>query len=78
MLKNTVLGLAITLTAMNLAAGVTYAAICQSTGGSRVCGNVCATNPGGSCSCEGACTADELKWVEGARGAAAMEEVAAY
>lgn len=78
MLKKTLLGLAILLTAANLGAGAAYAAICQSTGGSRVCGNVCATNPGGSCSCEGACTADELKWVEGAKGVAAMETLGVY
>jgi hypothetical protein len=78
-LKKTLLGLALTLTAANLAAGAAYAAICQSTGGSRTCGLACATNPDGSCSCTGACSADELKWVEGAGGkAAALEEASSY
>lgn len=77
MLKKTLLGLAFALTVANLAAGAAYAAICQSTGGARVCGLACVTQPGGTCLCEGSCSADELKWVEGAGGkVAAMEDVA--
>ena len=79
MLKKTLLGLAITLTAANLAAGAAYAAICQSSGGSRSCGLACQTNSGGSCSCTGECSASERDWVAGSGPKAAMmEEAAAY
>jgi len=77
MLKKTLLGLAILVTASNLAAGVAYASVCIGSGGARLCGSTCATNSAGSCVCEGSCTADEMKWVAGGKGAA-MEEEAAY
>jgi hypothetical protein len=77
-LKKTLLGLAILLTASNLAAVAVYAGVCQSTGGSRACGQTCVTQPTGSCNCEGSCTADELKWVAGGGGHAALEEELDY
>lgn len=76
MLKKTLLGLAITLTAANLAAGAAYAAICQSSGGSRSCGLACQTNANGSCSCSGECSSSERDWVAGSVKVAMMEEAA--
>ncbi len=79
MLKRILLGLAIMLTAANLAAGAAYAAICQSSGGARSCGLACQTNSNGSCSCTGECSATERNWVAGSGDKVAMmEEMAAY
>lgn len=75
MFKKTLLSLAILVTVSNIAAVVAYAGVCQSTGGARACGQTCATEPNGSCSCEGSCTDAELKWVAAAGGHAAMEEM---
>ena len=75
-MKKLLLGLALFLTASNLAAGVVYAAVCQSAGGARMCGVACVTGPAGNCQCEGTCTSGELKWVDGAGGVAMMEDVA--
>jgi hypothetical protein len=78
MLKKMMLGLALLVTAGNLAAGVVYASVCKDSAGSRYCGNTCVTKPGGGCECQGACSGDELNWVSGAHvaEAAAMEELA--
>jgi hypothetical protein len=78
MLKKMLLSLAILVTAANVAAVAVYAGVCQSSGGARACGSTCATQPGGSCVCEGSCSADELKWVAGAGGKVAMMEELAY
>jgi len=72
-MKKMLLGIVILLTLANLA-GVAYASVCQSAGGARMCGTICVTGSGGNCQCEGGCSADELKWVSGAKGGAAMEE----
>lgn len=68
MLKKVLLSLAILVTAANVAAVAVYAGVCQSSGGARACGTTCATQPGGTCVCEGSCSADELNWVAGAGG----------
>lgn len=62
-MKKVILGLAILLTASNLAVGVAYAAACMGTNGTRNCGPTCATAPDGSCGCEGSCSAEERAWV---------------
>ena len=78
-MRKTLLSLALLLTLGNLALGISYAAVCQSSGGSRACGATCATAGDGACLCGGSCTAEERKWVEGAKGpAAAMEEAEVY
>lgn len=74
-MKKILLGVAILLTAANLA-GVAYAAVCETAGGARQCGAHCTNASGGRCVCEGACSADEMKWVGGGGGAAEMEELA--
>lgn len=64
-MKRILLALALLVTIGNLSIGIAYSAICQS-GGARACGTKCTTSSNGSCTCEGTCTADEIKWVEGA------------
>jgi len=56
------------VTACNLTIGLGYAAVCQSSGGSRACGTKCSVLSGGVCGCEGACTAEEREWVGAASG----------
>ena len=77
MLKKTLLGLAITLTVANLAAGVAYAAACMTTNGTRHRGFTCASAPDGDCGCEGRCSTEEQSWVNaGSKDKVAeMEEV---
>jgi hypothetical protein len=75
-MKKVILGLAILLTASNLAVGVTYAAVCEGRNGARACGSGCAVNSDGTCGCQGSCSADELNWVAGAHKVAMMEELA--
>ena len=75
-MKKFILALALMVTASNLAVGVAYAAVCSGKSGGRACGEVCTSQPNGACACTGSCTADELKWVDGAGGAAALEESA--
>ena len=67
-MKKLLLSLAIALTACNLTIGIGYAAVCQSSGGSRACGTKCAVLAGGNCACEGTCTAEERDWVGAAKG----------
>lgn len=62
-MKKLVLIIALFVTAGNLAVGVSYAAICQSSKGARACGSSCTANADGSCSCSGTCTQDEKDWV---------------
>ncbi len=62
-MKKVLLSLAIAITACNLTLGIGYAAVCQSTKGARACGTTCATNPDGTCTCTGECTAEERDWV---------------
>ena len=68
MKKKILLSLAIALTACNLTIGIGYAAVCQSSGGSRACGTKCSVLSGGICACEGECTAEERDWVGAAKG----------
>lgn len=78
-MKKMILGLAILLTASNLAAGVVYAAVCESSTGARACGTGCSVLASGNCGCTGSCSAAELDWVAGGskkEQAAAMEELA--
>jgi hypothetical protein len=75
-MKKLILALTLFLTASNLAVGVAYAAVCQSSGGARSCGSTCSPNSDGSCTCSGACSADEMKWVAGSH--AALAEVDEY
>ena len=78
-MKKFILALALLVTASNLAVGVVYASVCSGTNGGRACGTDCTSMADGKCVCQGACTADELKWVDGAGPkAAAMAEEAAY
>lgn len=65
-MKKALLGLAALLTACNLTLGIAYSAVCQSTGGARACGERCTVMADGGCLCTGGCTAEELKWVDGA------------
>ena len=67
-MKKIVLSLAIALTVCNLTIGIGYAAVCQSTKGSRACGTTCLAKADGTCACEGTCTADERDWVSAAKG----------
>jgi hypothetical protein len=76
-MKKVILGLAILLTASNLAAGVAYAAVCEGTNGARACGSGCAVQADGTCGCSGNCTTDELNWVAGAKKPA-MAEMMVY
>ena len=77
-MKKLILGLAILLTASNLAAGVAYAAVCESTKGARACGESCTVLSDGACGCRGSCSSAELDWVAGGSKGAAMEEANAY
>lgn len=65
-MKRILLALAIAVTVSNLTIGIGYSAVCQSSGGVRACGKDCVIYPDGGCNCTGTCTADEMKWVEGA------------
>ena len=58
--------LALVVSAGNLAAGVTYAAVCRSSNGARACGEICTSTTTGNCACSGSCTAEERTWVSGA------------
>lgn len=73
-MKKLILGLAVLVTASNVAMGVAYAAACMGTNGGRHCGDTCATLPGGDCACSGSCTAEEQRWVNGGRGIAELME----
>lgn len=59
-----IIGLLVTIS--NLSVGIAYSALCLGSGGGRACGTTCRTNSDGTCSCTGSCTAEEIKWVEGA------------
>ncbi len=74
MLRKILLVLALVVTAGNLAAGVTYAALCRGSGGARACGEICSSTTTGNCACSGACTAEERAWVAGAGGSFAEVE----
>lgn len=77
-MKKLILTLVLLVTASNLAVGVAYSAVCSGTNGGRACGSECSALANGGCACTGSCTADEMKWVDGAGGkVAAMEELAA-
>lgn len=65
-MKRILFALGILVTACNLTVGVAYSALCQSSGGARACGTTCTVGGNGQCACTGTCTADEMKWVEGA------------
>lgn len=65
--KRAVLVLGTLLTLFHLTIGISYSSVCESTGGARACGTTCSTTSNGSCACSGTCTADEMKWVEGAK-----------
>jgi hypothetical protein len=65
-MKRVLLAIGVLVTVCNLMAGVSYSALCQSSGGSRACGTTCTVGGNGQCACTGTCTADEMKWVEGA------------
>ena len=67
-MKKILLSLAIAVTACNLTIGIGYAAVCQSSKGSRACGTSCGVLAGGNCACEGTCTAEERDWVAAAKG----------
>ena len=73
-----VLTIALVVTAANLAIGVTYAAVCQSSKGARACGATCVAASSGACECSGACSAEERKWVTGGGQLAELEEAAMY
>jgi hypothetical protein len=78
-MKRVILGLAILVTASNLAVGVAYAAACLGTSGGRHCGTKCVSMPDGSCECQGGCTASEQQWVNaGSKELIAEVEMNAY
>ncbi len=62
-MKRVILGLAILVTASNLAVGVAYAAACMGTNGGRHCGSTCVTMSNGGCECQGSCSSSEQQWV---------------
>ena len=67
-MRKILLGVAIAVTACNLTIGLGYAAVCQSTKGSRACGTTCVAKADGTCACEGVCTAEERDWVGSGKG----------
>ena len=71
-MRKLLLAIALFVTAANLAIGVTYAAICQSSKGARACGTTCVATAAGACECTGQCTKEERDWVGGG-GSQAME-----
>lgn len=74
-----VLTIALFVTAVNLAIGVSYAATCQSTKGARACGTTCVATAAGACECTGSCTKEERDWVGGGGGnVAEIEEGGVY
>jgi hypothetical protein len=78
-MKRMLLGIAILVTAVNLAVGVAYAAACETTSGVKKCGETCSSTSSGGCSCTGQCSAEEKRWVSGGAGPIAeaeMEELA--
>ena len=75
-MRKIVLIIALAVTTGNFALGVAYAAVCESKGGSRGCGATCIGQADGGCTCTGSCTADELKWVDGAGGSGEEELLA--
>ena len=66
-MKKIFMAIAIAVSVCNLTIGIGYAAVCQGTNKVRACGATCVTNPDGTCACSGNCTADEIKWVSGAK-----------
>ena len=73
------LTIALFITAANLALGVSYAAVCQSSKGARACGTTCVATAAGGCECTGQCTKEERDWVGGGGGAGAeIEESGVY
>jgi hypothetical protein len=48
-MKKVILGLALLVTASNLAVGVVYASVCESSNGVRACGNLCTVLTDGGC-----------------------------
>ena len=76
-MKRVILGLAILVTASNLAVGVAYAAACLGTNG-RNCGSKCVSMPDGSCECTGGCSSSESAWVNAGREKIAEVEMNAY
>jgi len=78
-MKKFILAIALLVTASNLAVGVVYAAVCESSKGARACGSGCTVLADGGCGCQGTCSAAELDWVSGGSPkAAAMAEANAY
>lgn len=77
-MKRVILGLAILVTASNLAVGVAYAAACMGTSGERHCGTTCVSMPNGSCECSGGCSSSEQAWVNAGKQAMAEVEMNAY
>ena len=76
-MRKIVLALALTATLGNLALGVAYAAVCESSGGARACGTHCLADSTGHCACSGSCTSGELSWVDGANKGGGEEELLA-
>ena len=67
------------VTAANLAIGVGYAAVCQSSKGARACGTTCVATAAGGCECTGQCTREERDWVAAGGGQVAeIEESGVY
>jgi hypothetical protein len=65
-MKRILFAIGLLVTLCNLTVGIAYSALCLGSGGGRACGTTCRTNSDGTCSCTGSCTAEEIKWVEGA------------
>jgi hypothetical protein len=73
-MRKLALTIALLVTAANLAIGVSYAAVCQSSKGARACGTTCVATGSGTCECTGSCTKEERDWVGGGGGAVAEIE----
>lgn len=65
-MKRFLFALVLLLTICNVTLSVAYSAVCEGAGGARACGEKCAVSSG-ECICQGTCTGDEMKWVEGAK-----------
>lgn len=74
-MKKMILAIALSVTASNLAVGITYAAVCKSAGGAKSCGESCTPHADGSCTCTGSCTKEERDWVLGTGGPATVADV---
>ena len=74
MKKRVLLGLVALAASLSISIGVAYGAACESAGGGRACGSDCSATADGGCRCTGSCSADELKWVDGAKKDVAMLE----